>query len=205
VSVKDGVSAGVRLIKMTVELHRRGYQRLRICPYEHMSWRVEFGPSSAFSPRNGAYMRTRRFFHADGTSENATYSGADGFRYFDWDDAQHYDAEKLAGVFVSRFPIICTASEGRDWEYVGWLSELSGYASRSRRLPFVVAEYFEPAPEKLTYIPLRDYEGGGENEHFPLPPAVNSNDREIIRERDGLRERVEQMQEKINCAIKILK
>ncbi len=47
-SVKDGVSGGIRLIKMLVELHRRGYQLLRICPYEHMAWAVEFGRAGSF-------------------------------------------------------------------------------------------------------------------------------------------------------------
>ena len=30
------------------------------------------------------------------------------------------------------------------WEYIGWLSELSGHVSHTRKLPFVVAEYFKP-------------------------------------------------------------
>lgn len=202
-SVADGVSAGVRLIKMLVELHRRGYQRLRICPYEHMAWRLEFGPASFFSHRNGAYKPYHPFQNADGTVEDATYTGASGFRYFGWNGLEAYDAEKLAGVFVTRFPGICAASEGRDWEYVGWLSELSGHASRSRQLPFVVAEYFEPGPEELTYVPLRNYESGGDIGQFPLPPSARQDnfDREIYE----LRDRVTMLASKIKKAKEILK
>jgi len=150
-------------------------------------------------------MPTRQFLNPNGTSESATYSGADGFRYFGWGDVEHHDAEKLAGVFVSRFPGICAASEGRDWEYTGWLSELSGHVSRTRQLPFVAAEYFEPGPEELTYIPLRDYEKGGEVGRFPLPPPVASGERELIKERDDLRIRVEQLSTKVRKAIQLLK
>jgi hypothetical protein len=41
----EHVLGGVRLIKMLVELHRRGYQRLRVFPYMRFAWRLEFAPS----------------------------------------------------------------------------------------------------------------------------------------------------------------
>jgi hypothetical protein len=66
------VSGGIRLLKMMVELHRRGLQRLRIFPYEYpLAWRLEIGPSSFFSTRNGAYVC------GDASPEFARHSSAD--------------------------------------------------------------------------------------------------------------------------------
>lgn len=57
------VSGGIRLLKMMVELHRRGLQRLRIFPYERpMAWRLEIVPSSYFSKKNGAYVSSEKSF-----------------------------------------------------------------------------------------------------------------------------------------------
>ena len=204
VSVKDGVSGGIRLIKMLVELHRRGYQLLRICPYEHMAWAVEFWPSRFFSPRNGAYLMSGAYVDLQ-SHEETRHSAGSGFRYFGWSGVERYDAQHLAGEFVKRFPKTCAASQGRDWEYAGWLSELSGHVSRTRRLPFVSAEYFEPAPEELMFLPLRDYENGGEITQFPLPPPVVSTERALIEERDELRAKVEQLRNKVSRAIEALR
>jgi hypothetical protein len=47
------IAGGVRLIKMMVELHRRGLQLLRIFPYEYpLAWRLRIAPKSFFSSRN---------------------------------------------------------------------------------------------------------------------------------------------------------
>lgn len=100
---------------------------------------------------------------------------------------------------MSRLPRICEEGSGRDWEYAGWLSELSGHASRTRQLPFVLAEYFEPDPEHLTFLPLRAYDRGGEAQ-FPLPPQSSAGRDDLICERDELREQVGRLRTKISTA-----
>jgi hypothetical protein len=169
------VSGGVRLLKMMVELHRRGLQRLRIFPYEYpLAWRLEVGPSSFFSTRNGAYVGS------GASPEFARHSSASELRYFGWEGVERCDAERLAKEFMKRFARLCEAGSGRDWEYSGWLSELSGHASRTRQLPFVLSEYFEPEPEKLTYLPLRDHERGHAVFEFPLPPSTSPREEALI-------------------------
>lgn len=106
--------------------------------------------------------------------------------------------------FETRFPRLCEAGAGRDWEYAGWLSELSGHTSRTRQLPFVMAEYFEPGPESLTFLPLRAYERGGELLKFPLPPQSSGERESLIREREELRDEIKRLREKIAAAARAL-
>jgi hypothetical protein len=187
------VSAAVRLVKMMVELHRRGYQELRIFPYEYhgISWRLCIAPREYFSPINGAFAR--------GFGDlSATYSSASKMNYFEWTDAKNSDAEQLATLFMQRFPRICESAFGRDWQYAGWLSELSGHMSRTKEIPFVMAEYFEPGPEELTFLPLRgkDRVVG----HFPLPPPSDADSHNYQNEIEMLRSNISKLQAKVSAA-----
>jgi hypothetical protein len=194
------IGGGVRLIKMMVELHRRGLQHLRIFPYEYpLAWRLQIAQKAFFSPRNGAFMLGT--YEGDETFENASYTSANKLSYFGWNNVDHLDAEHLAGKFMQAFPKLCEAGSGRDWEYAGWLSELSGHISRTRQLPFVMAEYFEPDPEELTYLPLRDYARSGEVERFPLPPPpAEPGLRALTEYANELRCTVEELRAKIERA-----
>jgi hypothetical protein len=194
------ILGGVRLIKMTVELHRRGLQHLRIFPYEYpLAWRLTIAPKASFSPRNGAFMFTQ--FESDVTCEDATYSSASELKYFGWTRVENFDAEQLAGHFMTAFPKLCAVGSGRDWAYAGWLSELSGHVSRTRQLPFVMAEYFEPGPDELTYLPMRDYARNGEVTGFPLPPmSPEPSIVALIDEKDTLNRKIEELNAKIESA-----
>jgi hypothetical protein len=203
-SEKTWIVGGVRLVKMMVELHRRGLQHLRIFPYEYpLAWRLKVAPKALFSLKNGAFMPGQHL--GDRAIEEATHSSANELKYFGWNNVEHLDAEHLAGKFMKVFPKLCDAGSGRDWEYAGWLSELSGHISRSRQLPFVMAEYFEPNPDELTYLPLRDYARGGEVSKFPLPPLPAEPDlAALVEERNGLRRTVEELRARIESAMHAL-
>lgn len=205
-AMEDAWIAGdVRLIKMVVELHRRGLQLLRIFPYEYpLAWRLRIAPKSFFSSRNGAYIDPSHFGEQD--IEDATHSSSSGLKYFGLENVERLDAEHLAGEFARAFPRLCEAGQGRDWEYAGWLSELSGHLSRTNVLPFVMAEYFEPGPDNLTYLPLRNYHRGNEITKFPLPPSSGETDlRGLREERDELRIRVGELESRIGAARDVLK
>lgn len=157
------ISRGQRLIRMVSELHRLGYQRLRIMPYIHpLAWRLAIGPADVFSPRNGAWLEDHRF------DDCVVYSSASETAYFNWEDAHTDNARQLADKFALRFPELCERSRGRDWAYAGWLSELLGVLERENAVPFIMAECFEPAPQHLTYLPL--HRASGERGAFDLPP-----------------------------------
>jgi len=152
---------------MVSELHRLGFQHLRIMPYEYpLAWRLCVAPRDRFSKRNTAYIPD---LVNDG--QTALYSSASENEYFGWEDARNDDARMLADKFIERFPQIASRGRGRDWTYAGWLSELVGHLERGESLPFVMSEYFEPAPEDLTALPIREFATHTVSLSFPLPPS----------------------------------
>lgn len=160
-----------RVIRMVSELHRMGFQQLRIMPYEYpLAYRVAIGPKSMFSLKNGAYMQDPDY------GLIKTYSSASGHEYFGWGDAKKDNARTLAEKFIERFTPLAMSGGGRDWEYAGWLAELlSVFEEMPARLPMLMAEHFEPSPLALRALPLRLYgerEGAdlGDDADFPLPP-----------------------------------
>jgi hypothetical protein len=151
---------------MVSELHRLGYQRLRIMPYSGPNaWRVAIAAVDQFSVRNGAYMPVEP--HHD--AEIARYSCAAENHYFGWADAEGDDARGLADKFVVRFPRLAGLGAGRDWTYAGWLSELVGHIEAGPMLPEVFHEFSEIEPDALKSLPIR-HEDHRWTE-FPLPPS----------------------------------
>ncbi|MGI9130016.1 MAG: hypothetical protein ACR2IG_17575 [Roseomonas sp.] len=151
-------------------------------PYEApLAWRCEIAPSRRFSRQNPAYAPY------DGESsqkqELTTYSASSTNQYFGWQDTEHDDARRLAEKFLDRFPLTASAGLGRDWCYAGWLSELVGYLERGALLPFVFAEFFEPPPEKLWALPIRDLDNPATVlMNFPLPPPPNDQQQSLLTE-----------------------
>jgi len=160
-----------RVIRMVSELHRLGYQRLRIMPYEApLSWRCEIAPANRFSKSNPAYAPYNE--RASLGDEVTTYSAASGNQFFSWTDAEKDNARGLAEKFIERFPLTSAAGMGRDWCYAGWLAELVGYLERGALLPIVFTEFSEIPPEELRALPIHDLENPGAlTMTFPLPPA----------------------------------
>lgn len=173
------VRRGQRVIRMVSELHRMGYQHLRIMPYVHPNaWRLAVGSRDIFSEQNGAYIPVNSL------SGLPIYSAArGGDAYFDWEDAKGNDARTLADKFVSRFPDVAKRGLGRDWAYAGWLSELVGFLEGGDWLPVTEWEDMKGAPEQLGFLPIWDVLGenigwdglktilGPDVKKFPLPPC----------------------------------
>jgi hypothetical protein len=124
----------VRLLSAVHELHKAGYQRLRI--------------SAGMAP-SGMYWRcfltSADNIREDGWSlldDDVTmrYTTGDESCYFGWDDAVGIDARKLARMFVERCPSIAERATGHDWAYAGWFTAMLG-AAENGRLPVFFADY----------------------------------------------------------------
>jgi hypothetical protein len=135
---------------MVSELHRMGYQQLRIMPYLHpMAWRLAVAPRDCFSLRNGAYLKDNAW------EDVPIYSSAGGGNpYFDWPDAKGDNARALAEKFLLRFPDIAKRGMGRDWHYAGWLAELVGVLEGGDLLPVTMWEYMKGTPDQLDFLPI---------------------------------------------------
>lgn len=134
----------VRVLAMVHELHKAGFQRLRIFPQASGSgahWRCailgsDFVQDDGFTPLDDiASVSSLPEEHLV-----ARYSSASGADYFGWRDAQSADARQLASLFLERFPHIKHASPGRDWAYAGWLTDVLGRAESGRIEDLIVLD-----------------------------------------------------------------
>jgi hypothetical protein len=107
------------LLLMVAELHRLGYQRLRIVPGVAPSglyWRCTLASAAHFSDQHGARIASQ--------GPVARYSTGQARAYFDWPDAADDTPEQLARKFLARFPEIAAQSQGADAAYAEWYAEM---------------------------------------------------------------------------------
>ncbi len=137
-----------RLLLMVHELHKRGYQRLRIAPSMAPSglyWRCHIVASRDTTSIHGALIDQY------GHSLEAVYSSGQDNEYFGWKDAKTDTARQLADKFIERFPELAQAARGKDYEYAGWFVEMLGIIE-SDGLPFAYAEYCPPWHTGRLYV-----------------------------------------------------
>ncbi|MEO1984068.1 MAG: hypothetical protein ABGX22_24085 [Pirellulaceae bacterium] len=126
-----------RVLLMVHELHKRGYQLLRIVPglnASGTSWRCGVTPRSNTLKSHGAMSATY--------DRMAKYTSASENQYFEWTDATTDTARQLADKFVDRFPEIVSDAQGRDWEYCGWYVQMLGFADR-KAFPIAYCDFMD--------------------------------------------------------------
>ena len=113
----------LRVLSMVAELHKAGYQRLRI--------------AGGMSP-SGIHWRCH-ITHIDNVQPNGwepinwsqdviNYSSAEKNNYFGWIDARNKNARQLAQMFIERFSEVSRLGLGTDYEYAGWFIAVLGRA-----------------------------------------------------------------------------
>jgi hypothetical protein len=132
---------------MAHELHKVGYQRLRISPGlspSGLHWRCPI----TYADNIGRDGFTILDFDVE-AGKVAFYTSPQGTAYFDWPDAATLSARALARTFLGRFPVIARFSVGEDWPYAGWLTDVLGWAEQGRwqNFPVLYADYDLPADE----------------------------------------------------------
>ena len=155
-----------RVLLMVHELHKRGYQLLRIVPGMNASgtsWRCGVTPRSNTLKSHGAMPAAY--------DRMAKYTSASENKYFEWTDAATDTARQLANKFVDRFPGIVGEAKGQDWGYCGWYVQMLGFADR-RAFPVAYCDYMDEdlrrqkilqttpeATRELPYPPPGDVDG----------------------------------------------
>ena len=98
-----------KLLLAVVDLHLRGYQRLRVLPYVGSvgAWRCIIAPAHLVSARYGGWL-------ANSADEEKLprYTGADGCTYWGWHDTHDAPPARLARVFLEKFPQVAQAGFG---------------------------------------------------------------------------------------------
>ena len=119
-----------RLLRMVRELHKRGYEGLRV--------------HAGLSASGVHWCCSIHVAYAAGAGlpglEEAGYSSASANRYFRWSDAAQDDAPALADKFERRFPVLCRAASQRGAAYCAWYEELLGWVNAGY-LPIAYADY----------------------------------------------------------------
>lgn len=152
---------------MVSVLHGKGFHGLRVFPYDYpLAYRIELYPARFAEPDGVKYRQEA----IPGGMEDrliARHSGAGGAKFFGWDDAQDADAQRLALLFIERFPELCRETYHLDFAYAGWFATLLAHCDYGF-LPYLFSEHEEEIGV------FRMHQVGGDGlEYFPLPPGAN--------------------------------
>lgn len=144
-----------RVLAMVHELHKVGFQRLRVDAHlapSGLAWRCKILPKSGASRHHGAVDTA--------SMPSVLHSSAFECEYFGWSDAKYDTARQLAQKFLERFPHIARSGRGRDPEYAGWYVEMLGHAERGA-LPVI---YSNDEGPRLDYVVTTG------DVRLPMPP-----------------------------------
>lgn len=116
----------LRVLSMVGELHKRGYQRLRVVPsMSGLRWSCRITPASNTLRTNGGHLAYA------GSDRHLIADYRDGDSYFRFGDRHRAaTARVLADTFAVRYPELCASGRGADWAYAGWFVELLGLAEQ---------------------------------------------------------------------------
>jgi hypothetical protein len=113
------IAACRAVLRLVGALHAQGHQRLRIAPTVSETdgtWQCVIAASRSFSA-GGVVL-------VDHGGPAVHYGSDQGHACFGWHDAVDASPERLADMFVARFPTVAGAGWGPDWAYAGWFLEL---------------------------------------------------------------------------------
>lgn len=158
---EDFKRRALRVLAMVHELHKAGYQRLRIVPGASPSgcWRCSITPITNI-------LRTHGAMSAEFDRDAIHYSSAQANNYFGWKGVSGCTARELGAEFIRRCPEIAAKGLGEDWEYAGWYVMMLGVAERGD-FPEAYADWggAQPEPRYLPTCP-RGFHSG-----LPMPPG----------------------------------
>ena len=149
---------GRKILRAVLDLHTRGFQRIRIAPYLYDlgTWRCLVAPASWISREHGAKL-------AEGVrwEDTAHYTSAAGREYWGWRDSHRCSPARLAEVFLERFPKIAELGYGEDWAYCGWYQHML-HVTYPDALPIAFSDW-EPVVGHMATV--------GREVKFTLPPV----------------------------------
>lgn len=155
-----GLEPALRVLLMVGELHKMGYQRIRIMPgmaATGLDWRCAVSHAGNFQRSHGAML-------LDFDREAAHYTTGQDDEFFGWTDAQNDSPRQLADKFLERFPEIARLGRGEDPPYVEWFAQMLQLARRGA-FPIAYSDY-GPDPHS-NLLPTT----GGDQAHLPMPPG----------------------------------
>lgn len=129
-SSDETLRRAVRVISMVHELHKVGYQRLRIASDRVLLAMCDSSCECRFAKWLGATRLVSKVPEKQRRTGECPICDCAGESLFGMDDASGADARKLALKFLGRFPKIANAGVGLEWRYAGWLTWILGNAEK---------------------------------------------------------------------------
>lgn len=150
-----------RVFLMVAQLHKLGYEGLRVCPFMSPSgcyWRCAIVPASLTDPDHGARLAKDVDY-----SSLPRYSSADDDCYFGWSDLKPKTPLKMARWFTWEFPTLAEQGHHPDPGYVQWFT---GMLEQTAPVGVVTAFGDYPPPVGLM---IADYCKAGVVVRVPTP------------------------------------
>jgi hypothetical protein len=147
----------IRVLRLLRELHRRGYERLRLhCGWSPngMAWRYAIAPLRDFEP-DGVHLLPERY---PGRAFKSTVGEGAPFDLAGMEEAA---TDALADAFLARFRSVAAGGRGRDTAYAAWFEELLA-ACEPDGIPVMIADHFDARDGGIRIV--------GRDRPFPLPP-----------------------------------
>ncbi len=109
--------AALKLLEAVRLLHERGYELIRIFPYDAPSgcyWRCTISAKKNFDKKYG--LRPEK----DTDKNTLYYSTGAIYKYFEGFDGEHATVENVADEILKRIPELETKGKGSDPDYAEW-------------------------------------------------------------------------------------
>lgn len=122
----DAIRRATRVLSMVHELHKAGYQGIRVCSGiadRNADWVCHIFSAENTAPSGWAPANIKRAI---------TYTSQGNGTYFGWKDSASDTARQLATKLLSHNPEIAREGAIEDWAYAGWLSYTLGHAEHGQ-------------------------------------------------------------------------
>lgn len=140
-----------RLLLAVQELHKMGFEQLRIFPSlapSGMYWRCSLVPKSCISDRHGAIADMERLHKllqlAGSNCQELRHSSGSQQFIFDWKDSGFDSPKELAHKCLKRSREVVFAGWGEDHQYVRWYEDMLRMTSPGG-VVFAIADWDLPA------------------------------------------------------------
>jgi hypothetical protein len=155
------LTAARKVILMLAELHKRGYERLRLLPGmapNGIHWRYAITPIAHVSREHGA-----RSGASCGYDDFPRGSLSASDQMVGWGDNPTSSPKELADLFVRTYPAICRDGKGKDSEYVAWYKSML-MRTHPDGIVWAYSDSYNDNPPPIEGL------GAGEHVNIPMPP-----------------------------------
>jgi hypothetical protein len=162
-----------KVLLMVSELHKMGYQRIRIAPAMSPSgchWRCAVTPVQNISNRNGAMIANS----PPNPDLIARYTSGSKNAYFGWMDYDDEPPAHLADIFIRGHRALVEAGWGQDLEYANWYQSMLELTDPDL-FPIAYADYDLPTDYLMTTSPVSE----SREIKVPMPPLGLAEDERI--------------------------